>query len=83
MKLHKHTMTIWSPHGGDQELSTLAREAESGDSYCSDYQVTEVEDPQADPAFNEGAAEFFRIDEDDDTEVIVISDSTVRKVTGE
>lgn len=61
-KLHKSIIVIWSefdPAG--VELSHLAREAESGEAYCSEFRPALVKDPEKDPAFVEGMYEFFQI----------------------
>ncbi len=56
--LYKTTIVIWSEAGGDAvELSTLAREAETGDAYCSRSQSVRVEDPAKDPDWD--GTEFF------------------------
>lgn len=61
MKLWKSTITIYSPYNPDTlELSAIARDAETGESYCSE-QHNDVVEPDELP---EGAREFFRIEED-------------------
>jgi hypothetical protein len=69
-KLHKTTIVIWSEEDEDPSnlsLAQLAREADTGSSYCS-HKLTElVENPEKDPYWD--GTEFFSVD--DDTEVSV------------
>lgn len=57
--LFKTTIVIWSKNNptDKMELSELAREAESGDSYCSKMQAVKVEDPSKDEDWD--GTEFF------------------------
>jgi hypothetical protein len=60
--LYKTVIVIWSEsNGADMELSTLAREAESGDAYCSRSKTTKVADPTKDKDWD--GTEFFGVDE--------------------
>lgn len=68
-KLFKTTAVIWSDYDPRTvELSDLARDAESGDSFCSGTAVVEVEDPANDPDFDGGEflCEMAGIDLDDE-----------------
>jgi len=47
--------TEWDPN--TSELSHLAREAETGDGYCSFMQSTVIPDPEADPDWD--GTEYF------------------------
>jgi hypothetical protein len=48
--LYKTAIVIWSRYPGNgTELSQLAREAESGDDYCSVYRSSLVTEPESDP----------------------------------
>lgn len=65
-KLFKTTIVIWSDfHPGDEglELEDLARDASSGESYCSKFNTEAVENPEADPAWD--GTEFFDSDDED------------------
>jgi len=66
--LFKTTIVIWSEYDTDMrvELVDLAREAVSGDSYCSKMSCVEVEDPQKDPDWDD--TEFFNIGDEDEDE---------------
>lgn len=57
--LYKTTIVIWSEHNPENavELSELARDAETGDSYCSRFRCSKIEDPAADPDWD--GTEFF------------------------
>jgi hypothetical protein len=56
--LHKTTVVIWSEFPGDQvELEHLAREATSGEAYCSRYRSERVEVPRRDPDWD--GTDFF------------------------
>ena len=56
--LHKTTIVIWSEFAGDLvELERLAREATSGEAYCSRYHSERVLDPSCDPAWD--GTDFF------------------------
>ena len=56
--LYKTTVVIWSEYDGTAlELDSLAREAISGDAYCSRYRSVPVVDPSADPDWD--GTEFF------------------------
>jgi hypothetical protein len=56
--LRKTTVVIWSEFSGDQvELEQLAREATSGEAYCSRYRSERVLDPSGDPAWD--GTDFF------------------------
>ena len=57
-KLFKTTIVIWSEYDTTEvELEDLAREASSGDAYCSRYRSVAVEAPATDPDFDD--TEFF------------------------
>jgi hypothetical protein len=57
--LWKSTIVIWSEYDGTQvELSTLAREAEVGDAYCSRSSSALITDPAVDPDWDD--TEFFQ-----------------------
>lgn len=48
--LFKTTIVIWSEYNGTEvELEDLAREATSGDAYCSVSKCEAVSDPESDP----------------------------------
>ena len=56
--LYKTTIVIWTDFNPYRlELDDLAREAVSGDGYCSKQEITLVEDPSKDPDCP--AMEFF------------------------
>jgi hypothetical protein len=57
--LYKTTVVIWSRDDPTHrmELSTLAREAEIGQAYCSRYRAEWVADPTGDPAWD--GTDFF------------------------
>jgi hypothetical protein len=56
--LYKSTIVIWSEYDGTSvELSTLAREAETGDAYCSASRSELVQEPSADADWD--GTEFF------------------------
>lgn len=46
--LFKTTAVIWSERNPEMELSDLAKEAETGDCYCSVHRTIRVEDPSKD-----------------------------------
>jgi len=69
--LYKTTIVIWSENDpshfdGMNALSTLAlaREAESGNAYCSKAKTELIKDPAEDPDWD--GTEFFAGDEDED-----------------
>lgn len=66
--LYKTTIVIWSEDDptNKMELSELAREAESGDAYCSNMHSVRVTDPEVDLDWD--GTEFFGIAEDMDEE---------------
>ena len=57
--LHKTTVVIWSDYDPTHtmELSELAREAESGNAYCSRFRAVLVKDPTHDSDWDD--TEFF------------------------
>lgn len=56
--LYKSTIVIWSDEDpSTMELSTLAREAESGGCYCSKMRSVRIEDPTKDADWD--GTEFF------------------------
>jgi hypothetical protein len=58
MPLFKTTIVIWSKYDGTKtELDSLAREATSGDAYCSRFQSVLVQNPPVDPDWDD--TEFF------------------------
>jgi hypothetical protein len=58
MALYKTTIVIWSEYPGDTlELTDLAREADSGDAYCSHAESRLIADPQGDSDWD--GTEFF------------------------
>lgn len=58
LKLFKTTIVIWSEFNSDNvELEDLARDATSGESYCSKQNCEYVEDVQKDPDWDD--TEFF------------------------
>ena len=58
MELFKTTIVIWSDFNPRElELSTLAREAESGDAYCSSLKTVKITSPTTDPDWD--GTEFF------------------------
>lgn len=65
-KLSKTTIIIWSEYdGGTVEIADLARDATSGDAYCS-LQKSVWVDPRLDGDFD--GTDFFGFDGDDDGE---------------
>lgn len=64
--LYKTTIVIWSVDDptGKLELEDLAREATVGAMYCSKCAAVKVEDPLADPAWDN--TEFFDDPTDDE-----------------
>lgn len=63
MKLWKTTIVIWSDFDPREvEIGNLAREAESGDSYCSKRVDDYIEQPEKDPDWDN--TEFFGTNED-------------------
>lgn len=66
MKLWKSTVVIWSDSDPQQmELAHLAREAESGDSYCAKMATELIDKPKEDPDWD-GTEFFDAVWEDDD-----------------
>lgn len=67
-KLYKTVAVIWSDFdpSGRMELSDLARDSESGDSYCSKQGTVLVEDPSKDADWD--GTEFFGVEDEDDEE---------------
>ena len=60
MKLYKTTIVIWSEHNpqsGMTELEDIAREATSGNAYCSKELTELVNDPSLDSDWDNN--EFF------------------------
>jgi hypothetical protein len=56
--LHKTTIVIWSPFPGDRvELEQFAREASTGEAYCSRYRSEAIRDPAGDPHWD--GTDFF------------------------
>lgn len=56
--LYKSVIIIWSDTNPNKmELSDLARDAESGDSYCSQMKTSLIKDPVNDPDWD--GTEFF------------------------
>lgn len=66
-KLYKTTIVIWSEYDptNNIEIDDLARDAMSGESYCS-KQKSEYVDPRTDPDWD--GTDFFGYDEDPDGE---------------
>lgn len=63
--LWKTSVVIWTdydPRG--RELEDLAREATSGDAYCSKQQAVEVSDPAGDDDWD--GTEFFGVEDEED-----------------
>jgi hypothetical protein len=61
-KLYKSTIVIWSEFDPrNMELSHLAREAESGEAYCSKSVAVLVKKPATDPDWDN--TEFFGANE--------------------
>lgn len=59
--LHKTTIVIWTEYDpSNVELEDLAREATSGEGYCSKQNTERIEDPAADKDWD--GTEFFGID---------------------
>jgi hypothetical protein len=58
-KLYKTTIIIWSEYDPTFkiEVDELARDAMSGESYCSKQDTEEIEDPTKDPDWD--GTEFF------------------------
>lgn len=62
--LFKTLIAIWSSENPeDRELGTLVREAEQGDSICSNIYYTRVDEPEKDPDFTDATREFFENEE--------------------
>jgi len=60
MKLYKTTIVIWSefdPGAEGLELEDLARDATSGESYCSKVKYETVQEAEADPDWD--GTDFF------------------------
>ena len=54
----KTTIVIWTNcDPGHVEISDLAREAETGDAYCSKFHTEQIADHQADPDWD--GTDFF------------------------
>lgn len=67
MKLYKSTIVIWSEFNPvTMELSDLAREAETGEAYCSRMEAQVIREPTSDPDWD--GTEFFK--STDETEVV-------------
>lgn len=67
--LWKTTLVIWSPYNPTQEnreLSDLARDAEVGESYCSQSITEYVLFPKLDPEWDD--TEFFDVELDEEYE---------------
>ena len=63
MKLYKSTIVIWSEYNPqERELDDLARDATSGDAYCSKFHVEIVDRPENDPYWD--GTDFFGTDEE-------------------
>lgn len=63
-QLYKTTIIIWTEHDPDfLEIEPLARDATSGDSYCSAKRSVLIEDPKADPDWD--GTDFFDAGDDD------------------
>ena len=58
-KLYKTTVVLWSEYdpSNQVELEDLARDATSGEAYCSKQCTILIEDPQGDPDWD--MTEFF------------------------
>jgi hypothetical protein len=77
--LYKTTAVIWSRYPGDRmELSSLARQAETGDAYCSLDRSAFVADPSADPDWD--GTEFFGTSADS---VLLLCDGCYETATGQ
>jgi hypothetical protein len=77
--LYKTTIVIWSRDRGDAtELSQLAREAESGDAYCSVYRSSLIADPGSDPDWD-GTSFFGAAHEQ---HILLLCDGCYAAVTG-
>lgn len=73
-KLYKTTMVIWTTYDpfdadcdiemSDNGIELLAREAVSGDAYCSHFKSELVENPEQDSTWD--GTEFFDEDEEED-----------------
>jgi len=64
MKLFKTTIVIWTDYDPDcVEIEDLAREATSGDGYCSKQLSEEVLDLKNDPDWDN--TEFFDADDEE------------------
>lgn len=62
--LYRTSIVIWTDYDPSQvELEYLAREATSGDAFCSQQQSEQVTDPQQLPD-----TDFFGIDDDEEDE---------------
>jgi hypothetical protein len=63
--LWKTTIVIWSEFNGMSiELSDLARDAETGESYCSFSESIFITNPLDDP--HAPSQEFFQLDEEEE-----------------
>jgi hypothetical protein len=64
MRLFKTTIVIWSEYNpsGTVELEDLAREARSGDAYCSKQKTVSVDNVTKDSDWD--GTEFFGADEE-------------------
>lgn len=65
--LYKTTIVIWSEEDpSHMELSHLARDAETGNSYCAKSESVRVHDPAKDPDYD--GTEFFGAEDDGEDE---------------
>ena len=66
--LYKTTIVIWSEYDASEntEIDDLARDAMSGDSYCSKQDCVKVDDPASDPDWD--GTEFFACEEEGSNE---------------
>ena len=65
MKLFKTTIVIWSDYNpAGTELEDLARDSQSGDSYCSQQSTVFVDKLDDDPDWD--GTEFFGIEDEEE-----------------
>lgn len=69
--LYRTIVVIWSPYdpcAENVDPEDIGRDAVSGISYCSSMSSAKVENPEQDPGWNKGVADFFSSDGDSEDE---------------
>lgn len=64
--LFKTTVVIWSEYNPEfrVSLADLARDADTGESYCASMTTEEIAEPEKDPAWD--GTEFFGVSDDEE-----------------